>query len=430
MPLNFKIIESFVSDYKELMQDATLLRHERYDILLKLKDHLNASLKKYETFQNEIDSIIKNTEKSALSYDELKEFHERAKTNIENFFLEEDNVLDVHDLFRILRDAITRKVLFLVEEELKRDGYGIPPVDYVWVGLGSEGRDEQTIMTDQDNLIVFDDIKNRELPDSLRKIAKKSNINDVDEEIISYYFKEFVGRAVERLDQVGFEKCKGNVMPINPKWFGSISSWKKKINNAVTNDYKDFELLDIIILTDARLLKGDKRLFNELMNYFFGFLSNNKHIMKEFTKTAVIMPTALTFFGNFKTEKEGEFKGKFNIKLTGWAPLILSVRMLALASNIYETNTVKRIKMLKEAGVIKKDMYNDLVDAYLTFVKIRLVNQINIRSGKNGETASNPNYIDPNMLNFEEKEKVRKAMKTVEALQKFIQELLLFGQSI
>ncbi|HOJ43853.1 MAG TPA: putative nucleotidyltransferase substrate binding domain-containing protein, partial [Syntrophorhabdaceae bacterium] len=310
------------------------------------------------------------------------------------------------------------------------EGFGSPPADYIWVGLGSEGRDEQTIMTDQDNLIVFDDRKNVNISETLRKKAAKSNIRDSIEDIISYYFREFAALAVERLHEVGFEKCKGNVMPTNPKWFGSIFSWKKKINNTIANNYKGFELLDIIILTDARLLKGEKRLFDELMEHFFGFLSINKHIMREFTKTAVMMPTALTFFGNFKTEKEGEFKGKFNIKLTGWAPLILSVRMLALANNIYETNTVKRIKILKDAGVIRKDMYKDLVDAYLTFVKIRLINQINIRNSGNGKLVSNPNYIDPDTLSPEEKERIRRSMKTVEALQKYIQDLLLFGQSL
>ncbi|MCX7965674.1 MAG: DUF294 nucleotidyltransferase-like domain-containing protein [Syntrophorhabdaceae bacterium] len=430
MSLNFKIVESFVNEHKEVMQDMTLLRHDRYNILVKLKDHLVSSLKKYETFQSEIESIIKIIENNAVSYDELKEYHKKAETSVENFFLEEDSVVDVHDLFRIIRDAITKKVLFLVEEELKKDGFGPPPVDYIWVGLGSEGRDEQTIMTDQDNLIVFDDTNNAKVSDSLRKLTIKSNIKDNAEDAVSYYFQEFTHRAVERLHHVGFEKCKGNVMPTNPKWFGSISSWKKKIKNAVADDYKDFELLDIIILTDARLLKGNRRLFDDLMGYFFDFLSHNKHIMREFTKTAVIMPTALTFFGNFKTEKEGEFKGKFNIKLTGWAPLILSVRMLALSSKIYETNTLKRIKILKDTGVIRKDMYNDLIYAYLTFVKVRLINQINVRRTRNGEPISNPNYIDPDMLNYEEKERVRRAMKTVEALQKYIQELLLFGQSL
>ncbi|MCX8110237.1 MAG: DUF294 nucleotidyltransferase-like domain-containing protein [Syntrophorhabdaceae bacterium] len=431
MALNFGIVEKFVSDYKEIMQDKTLLRHDRYRILQELKEHLLTGLRDYEAFESELNNLVMDRVENTKSYEELRECHERAAIGVENFFLEEDTITDVHDLFRIIRDAITIKVLGLVEEEMVSDGLGIPPVNYIWVGLGSEGRDEQTLVTDQDNLIVFEDPGRSSIPEGLKKIASKQGIDTGSpEEIVSFYFRKFAEKAVERLDQVGFEKCKGNVMPTNPKWFGSISAWKKKIGATVTNDYSEFELLDIIILTDARLIKGKKILFDELMRYFFSFLTENKHIMKEFVRTAVIMPTALTFFGNFKTEKEGEFKDRFNIKLTGWSPLILSVRMLALSNNIYETNTLKRIKILKDMGIIKKEMYNELVEAYLTFVRFRIINQINIRHDQGGEKLSNPNYISPDMLGTEEKERIRKAMKTVETLQKYIQELLLFGQPV
>jgi signal-transduction protein with cAMP-binding, CBS, and nucleotidyltransferase domain len=431
MPLNFGIVEKFVSDYREIMQDRTMLRHERYRILQRLEEHLLTELKDYEAFESELNTLVMERVKNSSSYEELRECHKRAEIGVENFFLEEDTITDVHDLFRIVRDAITIKVLSLVEEEMISEGLGSPPVDYVWVGLGSEGRDEQTLVTDQDNLIIFDDAGDKPIPDNIKKTASQKGTENIDPDAaVAYYFKIFAEKAVERLDQVGFEKCKGNVMPTNPKWFGSISSWKKKIATTVANNYSDFELLDIIILTDARLIKGKRILFDELMKYFFKFLMENKHIMKEFIKTAVIMPTALTFFGNFKTEKTGEFKDKFNIKLTGWSPLILSVRMLALSNGIYETNTLKRIKILKDMGVLKKELFNELIDAYLTFVRFRIINQINIKHNVGGEKLSNPNYINPGMLGPDEKEKIRKAMKTVETLQKYIQELLLFGEPI
>jgi signal-transduction protein with cAMP-binding, CBS, and nucleotidyltransferase domain len=125
-------------------------------------------------------------------------------------------------------------------------------------------------------------------------------------------------------------------------------------------------------------------------------------------------------------EKEGEFKGKFNLKLLGWAPLILSVRMTCLASGIYEKNTLKRIGILRGKKIIKKDMEKNLIDAYLIFVRFRLMNQIN--AGKDIESISN--YLKPDMLGQDEQEKLRRAMKTVESFQKYIQEILLFGEAI
>jgi len=411
MPLTFSIVENFVADYQEVMKDRGLLRRERHRILSALRDQLQSSIKDYEAFEFELDSLVIHRVENAAAYEELNECHARAVVGIENFFLEEDTVTDVHDLFRIVRDAITVRVLKLVEEELKSDGLGEPPAEYIWIGLGSEGRDEQTMLTDQDNMIIYGE------PDG----------NGVTTEQIDSYFLEFSNRAVERLHGVGFEKCKGGVMPSNEKWRGSLKTWKKRIEDRITYDKGIFESLDVIILTDARHVYGKKMLLDDLLSYFFEFLRENRHVMKDFIDTAVLMPTALSFFGNFKVEKDGEYKDTFNIKLTGWAPLILSVRMLAINNGIFEVNTLQRIKLLRETNIIKKEMENDLISAYLTFVRFRIMNQINSRAdGKDAPGFAN--HINPETLRPDEQEKIRKGMKSVEALQKYIKEVLTFGQ--
>jgi signal-transduction protein with cAMP-binding, CBS, and nucleotidyltransferase domain len=411
MPLTFSIVENFVADYREIMKDRGLLRQERHRILSALRDQLQSSIKDYEAFEFELDSLVIHRVENAANYEELNECHARAVVGIENFFLEEDTVTDVHDLFRIVRDAITVRVLKLVEDELKRDGLGEPPAEYIWIGLGSEGRDEQTMLTDQDNMIIYGE----------------TNGSGVTTEQIDSYFLEFSNRAVERLHGVGFEKCKGGVMPSNEKWRGSLKTWKKRIEDRITYDKGIFESLDVIILTDARHVYGKKRLLDNLLSYFFEFLRENRHVMKDFIDTAVLMPTALSFFGNFKVEKEGEYKDTFNIKLTGWTPLILSVRMLAINNGIFEVNTLQRIKLLRETNIIKKEMENDLISAYLTFVRFRIMNQINSRAdGKDAPGFAN--HINPETLRPDEQEKIRKGMKSVEALQKYIKEVLTFGQ--
>ena len=411
MPLTYKIIEEFVAENSEIMMDKSLLRHDRYHILAGLRDRLQSSLKDYEEFESELASLVIQKIEKAATYEELNECHARAVVGIENFFLEEDTVIDVHDLFRIVRDAITIRSLKLLEEEMQADGLGSPPAAYVWVALGSEGRDEQTLLTDQDNMIIYGEPEN----DSTTKDA------------IDGYFLEFSNRAVEALHKVGFEKCKGGVMPSSEKWRGSMDSWKKRIEDRITYESGIFESLDVIILTDARFIFGRKQLLDDLLQYFFEFLRDNKQVMKEFIKTAVLMPTALSFFNNFKVEKEGEYKDTFNIKLTGWAPLILSVRMLAINNGIFEVNTLKRIKLMREMNIIKKEMENDLIDAYLTFVRFRLMNQINSRA-EGDIIPGAANHINPETLRPDEQERIRKAMKSVEALQKYIQEVLLFGQ--
>jgi signal-transduction protein with cAMP-binding, CBS, and nucleotidyltransferase domain len=435
MPLNFSIIESFIADHQEDMKNKAMLRHDRYHIISELGTALQTVLKDYEIFETELNALVIEIIDNASSYETLRECHERAVAGVENFFLEEDTIVDVHDLFRIIRDRIAVRVLDLVEGEMIDEGLGKPPADYVWAGMGSEGRDEQTMVTDQDNLLVYaerdDDFASTELRERCAGMATEgsspSSPDSLDPKmLLDGYFQIFAQKASDRLHQVGFEKCKGGVMPVNARWRGSLKDWKKRIDDRITLSRGILEPLDIIILTDARPVNGNKAILRELLDYFFSMLTNNKHVMKEFVQSAVIMPSALTFFGGFKVEKEGENKDKFNIKVLGWSPLILSVRMLSLSNGIFETNTLKRIGILRQRNIIRKEMESSLTDAYFTFVRYRIINQINYRD----EQGRSSNFLRPDMLGPDEQEKLRKAMKAVETFQKFIQETLLFGEAV
>ncbi len=228
---------------------------------------------------------------------------------------------------------------------------------------------------------------------------------------------------VERLHVVGFEKCKGGIMPSNVKWRGSVENWQKRIEETLTQARGTLELLDLIILTDARVIDGDAQLFRIVLDQFFSQLKENSHMMKDITESSVLMPTALGFFGKFKVETGGEHKGRFNLKLLGWSPLIMSVRTLALHERLYETNTLQRIKRLRAMNMIKKEMAEELTEAFLLFAGLRTKNQLDNASG-------GANFISPETLDGEEVGRVRKAMRSVEAFQKYIHEIILFGQPL
>ncbi len=400
MPLNFSIVESFTSEYREAMRDKTLLRHERYHMLSALRERLYRAMRDYETFEADLSSMIRSIEE-ANTYEKLGEYHRLSVAGVRNYFLEEQALIDVHDVFGRIRDAITARVLCLVEREMEREGLRLPPVGYSWVGLGSEGRNEQTFVTDQDNMIIYE-------------VGAG--------EIVASYYTAFARRVVEKLDLVGFSKCKGGIMPSNEKWRGSTRDWEAKVRETLTEDKKALELLDLIILSDARHICGAKGVFDAFLRQFHALLSENKAVMKELIQSAVLMPTALGFFGRFKVETEGEHRGKLNIKLHGWAPLIMSVRALALAEGLTETNTLTRIRKLREMNLIKRELEEELVDAYFLFVKFRVMNQIH-------EPDSNDaNHVEPDALDPEEAATLRKGMRVVESFQKYVSEMLLFGQ--
>jgi CBS domain-containing protein len=441
MPLNFTIIESFLSVYEAAIKSTALPGDERRRILLELRDKLDQSLDEYDEFQSRFLSFAGDEIEKAGNYDELDRFHREAVKQVGEYFLKEDSVIDAHNLLRIVRDSITVKVLRFVEEEMESDGYGFPPSRYVWIALGSEGRDEQTMVTDQDNMIIFgaaqegpggaiNDYLVEKCYEHQKSTGMEADFEKIvltEEIIIDYYYKVFSEKIVERLHQTGFERCTGEVMPSNPRWRGTITTWKEKLEERFIYRRGIFRPLDMAIMTDARCITGDRQMFDELLEYFFGRLKNHVNVMREFIEAAVLIPTALGFFGKIQVEKSGEYKDMVNLKLFGWAPLILAVRILALSNGIYEQNTLSRIRLLQTKNAIKKDMEKDLTDAYLVFVKFRMMNQMILKDSKNHMDL---NYLKPDMLGPHEEERLRKAMKTVETLQKHIHSILLYGETL
>ena len=285
MPLNFSLIETFIAEHQEDMKNKAMLRHERYRILAELGNALQTVLKDYEVFESELNTLVIDVVNNTTSYETLKECHQRAVAGVENFFLEEDTIVDVHDLFRIIRDGIAIRVLELVENEMADEGFGRPPVEYVWAGLGSEGRDEQTLVTDQDNMLIYDERDDSFASDELKKQYSAMTGPSSSRTLLDAYFEMFARKASERLNDVGFDKCKGGVMPVNDRWRGSMLDWKKRIDERFTRDTGIFEPLDIVILTDARAVKGKRKLLDDFMKYFFSMLTNNKSFMKEFIQS-------------------------------------------------------------------------------------------------------------------------------------------------
>jgi CBS domain-containing protein len=432
MTLDMSTVESFVSQHRQAMENRALTRHHRYRLLAQLREKLDESLRSHEAFEAELSAIIRDID-GAESYDTLKELHAGAVGIVKKYFLEERTVVDVHDMFRSFRDAITIRVLTLVENEMIREDCGPVPVGYCWVGLGSEGRDEQTFVTDQDNLIIYAETDDAGFAtESLKKAfsehRRKTKNEETDKistkELLDYYFLMFSEKVVDRLDYVGFNRCKGGIMPTNQKWRGSLADWEKRLEETLSMAKESLELLDLIILFDARCIKGSVELFERVTRKLFVLLRENQAMWKELVQSAVMMPTALGFLGRFKLETAGENKGRFNIKLFGWSPLIMSVRVLALRQDLGETNTLRRIRGLREINVIKKEVEEELTEAYLVFVKFRIMNQIEFGGG--GDLS----YINPDMLGAEDAARLRKAMRSVEGFQKYISELLLFGQPL
>jgi signal-transduction protein with cAMP-binding, CBS, and nucleotidyltransferase domain len=271
------------------------------------------------------------------------------------------------------------------------------PVPFALISMGSDGREEQTLITDQDYLIVFADGGGDAADD---------------------YFEEFSRILVERLAAIGFKKCTGGIMPCNDNWRGSLSLWQRRLVSIVRYECEDVgkNLMDLIVLSDARYVSGDQALAKELVDLIRSLLQHYFMALWGMAKAATEMKLALGFLKRFWTEGSGDHKGEFNLKLLAWAPLVMNVRILSINQAIPATNTVRRIELLQKENSFSANMARGLIEAYRILTKHRILLQIKVIKG----IQTDAYYLNPYQLPREERERLKSALLLIEDLQKTI----------
>ena len=295
------------------------------------------------------------------------------------------------------RDLIAARTMALVEIEMVENGSGPAPLSYSLISMGSDGRMEQTLITDQDYLIVY---------------------GNGGSEVEDAYFESFSSLLVERLAEVGFKKCTGGIMPSNPTWRGSVQQWNRRILAIVRYEFDEYakNMMDLIVISDARYVAGDRGMAEALVELIRDFERNYFQVIWGMAKAATEMQVGLGWFGRLWTDRKGEYQGLFNVKLLGWAPLVMNVRILAVNSGVIETNTIRRINRLEEARSLSPESAEALREAYLLLTCHRILLQIRALRG----LQDNSHYLDPKTLTVKEVEALRNALHRIEELQKII----------
>jgi signal-transduction protein with cAMP-binding, CBS, and nucleotidyltransferase domain len=276
-------------------------------------------------------------------------------------------------------------------------GQGGPPLPFALISMGSDGREEQTLVTDQDYLLVYAD----------------GGGAAADE-----YFRLFSERLVEGLAEVGFTKCTGDIMPSNPTWRGSRQQWRQRLMAIVRYEYEEYakNLMDLIVLSDARFVAGDPVLAADLIGMIRDFEQSYFQVVWGMARQATEMKVGLGLFGKFWTDRSGEFEGLLNLKLLGWAPLVMNVRILAVNSGVAATNTLKRIALLEEGRRLSPANAAELDNAYQVLTRHRILMQIR----KLRDEVADSYHLDPETLSAEEQEELRQALACIKDLQKVI----------
>lgn len=330
-------------------------------------------------------------------YGRLAAIHSEFNEQEMDAFLKMQSVVDLHRHCTHYRDLLAGRTVELVAEEMIGNGQGAPPVPFALISMGSDGREEQTLITDQDYLIVYGDDGGVE----------------ADE-----YFTAYCFLLVERLAEIGFKKCTGDIMPSNPTWRGSYAQWRRKLLAIVRYEYEDYakNLMDLIVLSDARYVAGDRDLAERLIGLIRGLEQDYFQVLWGMAKAATEMKLALGFLRRFWTEGDGEHKGEFNLKLLAWAPLVMNVRILAINQGIPASSTLKRIELLQQEGSFSPAMAKGLTNAYLVLTRYRIMLQVKVIKG----ILKDSHYLNPYELPADEREQLRQALLRIEDLQKVI----------
>ena len=255
--------------------------------------------------------------------------------------------------------------------------------------MGSEGRGEQIMKTDQDNGLIYrDGLDWPQMHEVMRKYS---------ETLISF----------------GFPPCPGNIMVSNPEWINSTKQWAEKLTRW-SQSYEGEASMNLAIASDGKPVAGNIALFKVARNIFFRRIQDNDIFFSHFAKAALRFDTPLTFFGRLK-DSVG-----LDIKKAGVFPIVHGVRTIALENKITDTNTFRRLEVLVERGLMHKELGDNLAEALSYFVQVRLQQQINRYNGDPTELDKTPNEVSIKLLTALERQLLRDALTVVKDFKKYL----------
>lgn len=313
---------------------------------------------------------------------------------IRNLIREGGKAGSISRMISLLHDQIMRQILALLEEEM-----GEPPLRYCWLLFGSEGRREQTFLTDQDNGIIYADPYSPE-----------------QKEQAETYFREFGARAIKHLTRCGYPLCPGEVMASNPLWCQPFSVWQQYFSSWAS-DGKQEDLLGAAIFFDFRAGYGDEKLAVSLRNHLIDILPSQSHFFHLLARNCFANKVPLSFFRNFIVERNGEHKNRLDVKLRGLVPIVGFARLFALQHGFKETNTIARLEALQGEGYLPMDLCTAAIKAYELQMQLRIVHQL-----EQIEMRHIPdNYIEPQNLTSTERAMLKDAFEVIEKLQALLE---------
>ena len=285
-----------------------------------------------------------------------------------------------------IADTATRRLLALAEAKL-----GPAPVPYLWLACGSQGRQEQTGVSDQDNCLILDD--------SFTEDHRP-------------YFAALAKYVCDGLDVCGYFYCPGDMMASNPRWCQPARVWRDYFKGWINKPDPEAQMLASVMF-DLRPIGGDKTLFEGLQAETLAAASSNSIFVAHMVSNSLKHTPPLGLLRGFATIRSGEHRNTLDLKHNGVVPVVDLGRIYALQGRLSVANTRARVQAAQNVGVISASGGRDLLDAYDLIAETRLEHQVRqVRAGSKPD-----NYLTPTDLSDFERSHLRDAFVVIKTMQ-------------
>jgi PAS domain S-box-containing protein len=336
-----------------------------------------------EVQRNSISYLIKEIS-TAETVESLKKIHSKIPVLVKILLESGSRVKNITYLISTVTDAITHRLV-----EFAIDEMGEPPAEFAFLALGSEGRREQTLVTDQDNAILFSDVPNEKFPD------------------VNRYFLYFGKKINLWLDKIGYQYCQGEVMAGNPQWCQPISRWKKYFSDWINQKDQD-GLLGVAVFFDFRVVYGSEKYAEELRKHINKIIDGKNTFFRLLASEVSKYNIPTDIFKENGSENAPVAHEVFNIK-NAISPLVDFIRVYSIQHHVSESNSLLRLEKMLRLNTIPEEEYHEIENIYSRMMEIRFRSQVNAIL----ENKSPDNMVTREELTVIEQTMIRKTFSEI-----------------
>lgn len=285
-----------------------------------------------------------------------------------------------------LNDQVAQRII-----ELEAGAAGIAAEDFCWLALGSEGREEQTIASDQDNGLIVADAQAGRL-ESFRAFGQSVN---------------------EALAACGYPLCKGGIMAGNPRWCLTLSRWRELFDGWIDRGDPQ-SLLHANVFFDLRPLAGNLPLATQLRDHVTPRAAGTPRFLKQMSDNALRNGPPGSWAGNVLEAFFAMETAPVDLKLHGTVPFVDGARLLALANSVRATGTAARFAALADAGIVQAAEARAWIGSFEFLQGLRLRSQY---AAQGASASEHPNQLDPSTLSGLDRRILKESFREARRLQ-------------